>query len=111
MEFNWYTIIVLIGIYQVTWWLGRFIQIFWRLCFGTKCTTERYGPNSWAIVTGSTDGIGKEVAKYLAHQGFNIVLISRSLEKLNNTAIELQQIGDRIGKTIDTRVIALDMTE
>ena len=62
------------------------------------------------MVTGSTDGIGKECAKELAQEGFNIVLISRNLEKLNATAKEIQQIGDKVGKEVKTRVIALDMT-
>ena len=85
-----YTLIVVIGAYQVSWWVVRFLQVFYRVCFGTKCTTERYGENSWAVVTGSTDGIGKECAKHLAGQGFNIVLVSRNLEKLNATAKEMQ---------------------
>ena len=36
--------------------------------------------------------------------------MSRNLEKLNATAKEMQQIGDRIGKEVKTRVVALDMT-
>ncbi len=31
----------------------------------------------WAVVTGSTDGIGKAYAMALAKKGLNIVLISR----------------------------------
>lgn len=61
-----FNLIVLIGAYQFVWWVGRVIMMLYRTCFGTKCTTERYGENSWAVVTGSTDGIGKESAKYLA---------------------------------------------
>uniref|UniRef100_A0AC35UFC0 Estradiol 17-beta-dehydrogenase 12 n=1 Tax=Rhabditophanes sp. KR3021 TaxID=114890 RepID=A0AC35UFC0_9BILA len=36
----------------------------------------------YAVVTGSTDGIGKQYAIQLAQKGFNIVLISRSEAKL-----------------------------
>ena len=64
--------------------------MFYRAFFGIQATTDRYGEDSWAVVTGSTDGIGKECAKYLARQGFNIALISRNLVKLNATAKELQ---------------------
>ena len=88
-----YTFIVLVGAYQFTWWISRFLLSIYRAVLGTHCTTERYGENSWAVVTGSTDGIGKACAKYLARQGFNIVLVSRNLEKLNATAKELQEIG------------------
>jgi len=39
---------------------------------------------SYALITGSSDGIGEEYAYQLAHQGFNIILISRTLKKLEN---------------------------
>lgn len=43
------------------------------------------------MVTGSTDGIGKEYAKELAKQGLNIVLISRTESKL---AVVAKEIGE-----------------
>ncbi|NWQ62798.1 HSDL1 protein, partial [Neopipo cinnamomea] len=36
----------------------------------------------WAVVTGSTDGIGKAYAEELAKRGVNIILVSRNREKL-----------------------------
>ncbi|NXG75866.1 HSDL1 protein, partial [Baryphthengus martii] len=41
---------------------------------------KRYG--KWAVVTGSTDGVGKAYAEELAKRGVNVILISRSKEKL-----------------------------
>ena len=38
----------------------------------------RYGENAWALVTGSTSGIGKAFAMELAREGFNIILVGRS---------------------------------
>lgn len=52
---------------------------------------EQYGP--WAIVTGATDGIGKEYARELARLGINIILISRNMEKLTKVA---QEIGNSL---------------
>lgn len=41
------------------------------------------------MVTGSTDGIGKEYAKQLAQRGVNIVLIARNESKLIQVSREI----------------------
>lgn len=41
------------------------------------------------MITGATDGIGKEYAKELAKRGINVVLISRSESRLIETANEI----------------------
>ncbi|XP_050167474.1 inactive hydroxysteroid dehydrogenase-like protein 1 isoform X2 [Myiozetetes cayanensis] len=41
---------------------------------------KQYG--QWAVVTGSTDGVGKAYAEELAKRGVNLILVSRSKEKL-----------------------------
>ncbi|XP_053213938.1 very-long-chain 3-oxoacyl-CoA reductase-A-like [Panonychus citri] len=46
----------------------------------------RPGPDSWAVVTGSTDGIGLEYGKQLANKGYNLLLISRTQSKLETVA-------------------------
>lgn len=38
----------------------------------------KYGTNSWAVVTGGSDGIGKEFCIELAKLGFNIVIVARN---------------------------------
>jgi 17beta-estradiol 17-dehydrogenase / very-long-chain 3-oxoacyl-CoA reductase len=49
-----------------------------------------YKAGSWAIVTGSTDGIGKGFAEALASRGINLISISRCPEKLKLLEVELQ---------------------
>ena len=51
---------------------------------------KRYGKDSWVVITGSTDGIGKEFAVQFAKLKFNIVLISRTQSKLDKVAEELR---------------------
>lgn len=41
------------------------------------------------VITGCTDGIGREYARQLAARGLNIVLLSRNETKLEATAQEL----------------------
>lgn len=57
----------------------------------------------WSVITGSTDGIGLQFAEQLAAKGQNIVLISRSLEKLERVS---RNIEEKYG--VSTKVIAAD---
>ncbi|XP_028387251.2 testosterone 17-beta-dehydrogenase 3 [Phyllostomus discolor] len=45
----------------------------------------------WAVITGAGDGIGKAYSFELARQGLNVVLISRTLEKLQTLAMEIER--------------------
>ena len=63
-----------------------------------------YGP--WAVVTGASEGIGRGYALELARRGLNIVLLSRSQEKLEKVATEIR---DTHKKT--ALVIPVDFTE
>jgi NADPH:quinone reductase-like Zn-dependent oxidoreductase len=44
--------------------------------------TYNQSKDKWALVTGGSEGIGKSFAQDLAKSGFNILLVSRSEEKL-----------------------------
>ncbi|RMX70449.1 hypothetical protein DD238_000391 [Peronospora effusa] len=43
----------------------------------------------WGVVTGATDGIGKELAMELARKGMNVVLISRTQSRLEEARAEI----------------------
>ena len=47
--------------------------------------------NTYALVTGATSGIGLEISKNLAKRGYNLILVSRTTEKLNQTSKKLIQ--------------------
>jgi 17beta-estradiol 17-dehydrogenase / very-long-chain 3-oxoacyl-CoA reductase len=51
---------------------------------------ERYGRGSWAVISGSSGGIGLGFAVELAKKGFHIVLISRSDSHLRAAEIEVR---------------------
>lgn len=61
------------------------------------------GLGEWAVVTGSTDGIGKSYAEELAKLGMKVVLISRSQDKLNQVSSEIREKFK-----VETRTIAVD---
>ncbi|KAL1514127.1 hypothetical protein ABEB36_003438 [Hypothenemus hampei] len=64
---------------------------------------NKYG--TWALVTGSTDGIGKAYACELASKGLNIVLVSRSFEKLSKTQKEIESTY-----SVKTKIIQADFS-
>lgn len=74
-----------------------------------KLIPFRFKPesNSWAIVTGSTDGIGLEYAKKLAQNGFNLLLISRNMDKLQKVR---QEILNEFPNCPSVDVIAFDFS-
>ncbi|KAH8830866.1 Hsp90 protein-domain-containing protein [Flagelloscypha sp. PMI_526] len=45
---------------------------------------------AWAVVTGASDGIGKEFAHQLGKAGFNVVLVARNREVLSQNAKEIE---------------------
>lgn len=54
----------------------------------SKNLKTAYG--SWALITGSTDGIGKAFAFQLARKGLNLILVSRNSHKLSQVSVEIQ---------------------
>lgn len=46
---------------------------------------------TYALITGATSGIGYELAKLFARDGYNLILVSRSKERLQQVADELRQ--------------------
>ncbi|KAG5521956.1 hypothetical protein RHGRI_034243 [Rhododendron griersonianum] len=67
-------------------------------------TLKNYG--SWALITGSTDGIGKAFAFQLAQNGLNLILVSRNSQKLNSVSSEIQAKYPRT----KVKVVVLDFS-
>ncbi|KAH9906863.1 short chain dehydrogenase/reductase [Xylariomycetidae sp. FL2044] len=71
-----YKVLDFIWLYSRSSGLGRYLH-----------TTR--GEPAWALVTGTTDGIGRALATELASQGFNVVLHGRNEAKLHDVRAEL----------------------
>lgn len=84
-------LIKLLGIYMLLKLTYKVVVVTYELQYLEELNLpDRYGLNSWAAVTGGTSGIGYEFAKQLAQRNFNIVLIARNPNKLNQRAKELE---------------------
>src|SRR5258707_1650175 len=64
---------------------------------------KRFGP--WALVTGASSGIGKELAQQIAASGINIVLVARREDLLKEVGVEFSK---RYG--VEHRVVVLDVS-
>ncbi len=57
------------------------------------------------LITGASSGIGKDLAKVFAQKGYNLVLISRTEEKLQDVKEEILK-----DNTVDIEIIAMDLS-
>eukprot|EP00911_Craspedida_sp_UC1_P002466 UC1_evm1s1835 len=88
--------------YKGLFFLKDFLGALWAAYLRPSKNLKKYG--TWAVVTGATDGIGKGYAKELARKGLNLLLISRTQEKLDATKEEIG--GKYVG--IEIRTVAAD---
>uniref|UniRef100_A0A0N4Z8F8 Estradiol 17-beta-dehydrogenase 12 n=1 Tax=Parastrongyloides trichosuri TaxID=131310 RepID=A0A0N4Z8F8_PARTI len=88
-------------IYKVYTILYNVVYIYFFL---KPINLKKASGGRWAVITGSTDGIGKQYAIELGKKGFNLILISRSEHKLKEVKNEIHTIVD----TIEIDVITFD---
>ncbi|XP_072464102.1 very-long-chain 3-oxoacyl-CoA reductase-B-like [Notamacropus eugenii] len=90
---------------RAAWWLGHALIVYGlpKLGLGVGISLRTQG--AWAVVTGATSGIGRSYAHELARRGFNIVLVSRDLNKLHREAEDIARLHGK-----ETRVIQVDFT-
>lgn len=62
--------------------------------------------NKYALITGATSGFGYEFSKLAARDGYGLILVARSEERLNEVSAELAQTYK-----VDVRTIAADLFE
>lgn len=63
--------------------------------------------NKHVLITGATSGIGYELARLFAKDGYNLVLVARNEENLQITATEMEEVNS----SIHVHIIAADLFE
>ena len=65
---------------------------------------DRFGP--WALVTGASSGIGKELSRQLAANGLNVVIAARRIDLL-------KELGDGLERefSVQFRTVQVDLSE
>jgi short-subunit dehydrogenase len=64
----------------------------------------RFGP--WALVTGASSGIGREIARQLAESGIGVVLAARRVDRLGELGEELRRDFG-----VESRVVEVDLSK
>ncbi|POR37437.1 Very-long-chain 3-oxoacyl-CoA reductase [Tolypocladium paradoxum] len=90
--------------------LLSFLQLLVSAFLFVGAPLRKYGRfGSWAVVTGASDGLGKEYATQLAAKGFNLVLVSRTQSKLDTLANDLEQKYP--GRALQVKTLAMDFAK
>ncbi|XP_054804932.1 very-long-chain 3-oxoacyl-CoA reductase 1-like [Prosopis cineraria] len=107
MELKWPDIFLVatcsLGFITLLKTLTSLVKWVWVMVLRPPKNLKTYG--SWAIVTGSTDGIGKALSFELASKGLNILLVGRSHKKLEAT---MKEIRDKHGDEVEVKLAVID---
>ncbi|KAG7194015.1 uncharacterized protein KQ657_005214 [Scheffersomyces spartinae] len=101
---------LLLGVFKLTTLVLNFSAVIFDSFILPPVNFKKYGGGArgnngkWAVITGASDGIGKEYAFQLAAKGLNIVLVSRTESKLEVVANEIKAKYP----TTQTKVVAFD---
>ncbi|WP_156688139.1 SDR family NAD(P)-dependent oxidoreductase [Mycobacterium sp. Marseille-P9652] len=64
----------------------------------------RYGP--WALITGASEGIGRELATAVARRGLNVALVARRTSRLQHLSQEIREAHG-----VQTQILAADLAQ
>jgi len=62
--------------------------------------TQSSRATKWALITGASSGIGYELSKVFAREGYNLILVSRNEEALQKLATQLRTEHEVLAKVI-----------
>ncbi|CAI2371252.1 unnamed protein product [Moneuplotes crassus] len=88
------SLVLLLGICRLaSTGLSACTVIFRMFCVPRKNLVQRYGKDSYVLVTGGANGIGLEYARQFAQAGFSLVIVDRSEEGLRKAAQEILEVS------------------
>src|SRR5438132_6100426 len=74
-------------------WTARFAPAGGRTCgrflWASIMTNSKAGYGRTALITGASGGIGLELSRLFAADGYNLVVVARNFEKLKTLAAQL----------------------
>lgn len=94
-----------VGVFKLTTLILSYSAVLFDLFILPAVNFKKYGAKQgcWAVVTGASDGIGREYSYQLAKRGLNVLLVSRTLSKLEILAAEIES-----KYKVKTKVLSFD---
>lgn len=82
--------------------LWQLISIVYRFTVYSTDWKAKWGAGAskWAVVTGATDGIGREYAVQLAKKGYSVLIVGRSVDKLKEVSQEILATGSKVEELV-----------
>lgn len=104
MEFL-FSIVKFLGILGVL----RFAYYVYKICYTyfSKPKNLKDEKVQWCMITGASSGVGYELAKKVASQGVNLIILGRNAERLTNLEIDIK---NQPGNQIEIIKIPLDFS-
>ncbi|KAI9594078.1 hypothetical protein BDF19DRAFT_479766 [Syncephalis fuscata] len=98
----------LVGLITLSYYGFTLFRMFFDTTIRRGVSLSKFGAKrgAWAVITGCTDGIGKAYAQQLAAAGFNIVLVSRTLSKLEDLKQEIEA-----KYKVETKIVTIDFAQ
>lgn len=76
---------------------------------GTSLKKYGAGKGAWAVVTGASEGIGREFSLQLAKKGFNVLVSARNAAALDALVAEIESISPQ-NKKVQAKAVVMDFS-
>lgn len=81
--------------------ISRFLQLYLR---SSSLPRYKHGQESWAFITGGSDGLGLAFAKELCRHRFNVILLGHKPEELESAKTTLKLLAPEV----DVRILVVN---
>jgi short-subunit dehydrogenase len=88
------------------WWILGFLAALYLLYSRRKKKLVDVYGKGWAIIAGASEGLGQEFAETLASKGYNLILIARRANVLNDLSSKIQDTY-----LVSVKTIPLDLAK
>ncbi|RPD78578.1 3-ketoacyl-CoA reductase [Lentinus tigrinus ALCF2SS1-7] len=104
--------VLVVGGFSVARWALKTLFVLLQTFVGSGKSLKKYGAGkgAWAVVTGASEGIGREFALQLAQNGFNVVVAARNTTALATLVQEIESKSTG-NKKVHAKAVTMDFSK